>query len=275
MKDIFQYSNYRTYLKEYYTEKKALERYTYRDFSKATGMNSSSWLMHLIRGTKNLSDASAQRIAAVLNFSNRETDYFRLLVGFTQARDSETKNRFYASMIDLKKRLNIMRITEEQYAYYLKWYHPVIRSLVSKVNWNDDYSTLAKKLLPPISPAEAKRSVALLLKLGFIEKEASGKWTQKNDAISTGDDVESLNIVNYHKQVTNLAEGAFGRTPRELRDIASLTMGINKDDVRLIKTKLQEFRKQLIEIARASENPDRVYQLNFQLFPVSSAEDDE
>jgi uncharacterized protein (TIGR02147 family) len=228
--------------------------------------------MHLIRGTKNLSEASAQRIAAVLNFSNRETDYFCLLVGFTQARDSETKNRFYASMIDLKKRLKIMRITEEQYAYYLKWYHPVIRSLVSKVNWNDDFARLAKKLLPPISATEAKRSVALLLKLGFIEKDALGKWTQKSDAVSTGGEVQSLNIVNYHKQVTKLAEDAFERTPRELRDIASLTMGINKDDVRLIKTKLQEFRKQLMEIARASENPDRVYQLNFQLFPVSRVE---
>jgi uncharacterized protein (TIGR02147 family) len=272
MKDLFHYSSYRKFLKDFYEEKKSLEKYTYRDFSTAIGMNSSSWLMHLIRGTKNLSQDTTQRIAAALNFNKRETEYFDLLVNFTQAHNTETKNNFYSRMIAFKKKLKIIRITEEQYAYYLKWYNPVIRSLVSKVDWNDDFSVLAKKLLPPIQPGEAKKSVRLLQKLGFIEKDSSGKWVQKNDVISTGDEVASLNIVNYHKQVTKLAENAFERTPREKRDISALTLGINKEDAAAIKGKIQEFRKQIMEIARASEKADRVYQLNFQFFPVSKCE---
>lgn len=275
MKDIFHYLSYRTFLKDFYEEKKSLEKYTYRDFSIATGMNSSSWLMHLIRGTKNLSQDTTQRIAAALNFNKRETQYFDLLVRFTQAHNTETKNNFYTRMIALKKKLKIVRITEEQYSYYLKWYNPVIRSLVSKVDWNDDFSVLAKKLVPSIQPGEAKKSVRLLQKLCFIEKNSSGKWIQKNDVISTGDEVASLNVVNYHKQVTALAENAFERTPREKRDISALTLGINKDDVAAIKTKIQEFRKQIMEIARASQKADRVYQLNFQFFPVSKCEDTE
>jgi len=275
MKDIFHYSSYRKFLKDYYEEKKSLEKYTYRDFSTAIGMNSSSWLMHLIRGTKNLSQDTTQRIAAALNFNKRETEYFGLLVHFTQAHDTETKNDFYTRMIALKKKLKIVRIAEEHYAYYLKWYNPVIRSLVSKVDWNDDFSVLAKKLLPPIQPGEAKKSVRLLQKLGFIERDSSGKWTQKNDVNSTGDEVASLNVVNYHKQVTTLAENVFERTPREKRDISALTLGINKEDAAAIKGKIQEFRKQIMEIARASEKADRVYQLNFQFFPVSKCEDEE
>jgi uncharacterized protein (TIGR02147 family) len=273
MKNIFEYTNYRTFLKDYYEERKSLEGYTYRDFSKETGMNSSSWLMHLIRGTKNLSSDTTARIANALHFSRHETDYFEMLVNFTQADESEEKNLFFNQMMDLKKKLKIIRIGEEQYEYYTKWYYPVIRSLVSKVNWRDDYALLAKKLLPPITQSEAKKSIALLEKLGFIEKNQAGAWVQKNEVISTGDEVMSLNIVNYHKQVTKLAENAFDRSEKEWRDISSLTMGINKEDVLAIKAKIQQFRKEIMEIARASERADRVYQLNFHFFPVSKSEE--
>ena len=275
MKSLFDYTSYRTFLKEYYEERKALEGYTYRDFSKNTGMNSSSWLMHLIKGVKNLSNDTTIRIAKALGFSKNETDYFKMLVHFTQAKKSETKNLFFNQMLDLKKKLKIIRISEQQYEYYTKWYYPVVRSLVSKVDWNGNYTLLAKKLLPPIKPHEAKKSVTLLEKLGFIEKTLSGKWVQKNDVISTGDEVMSLNIVNYHKQVTKLAENAFDRSTREWRDISSLTLGIHRNDVKAIKLKIQQFRKEIMEIARASESADRVYQMNFHFFPVSKSEERE
>jgi uncharacterized protein (TIGR02147 family) len=238
-------------------------------------MNSSSWLMHLVRGTKNLSSETTVRIAKALHFSKHETEYFEMLVNFTQADESEEKNHFFNQMLELKKKLKIIRIGEEQYEYYTKWYYPVIRSLVSKVDWNDDYARLAKRLLPPITQSEAKKSVALLEKLGFIEKNIAGKWAPKNDVISTGDEVMSLNIVNYHKQVTRLAENAFDRSKKELRDISSLTLGINKEDVAAIKAKIQQFRKEIMEIARSSQNADRVYQLNFHFFPVSNSEGQE
>jgi uncharacterized protein (TIGR02147 family) len=275
MKNIFEYTNYRTFLKDYYEERKSQEGYTYRDFSRETGMNSSSWLMHLVRGTKNLSSETTVRIAKALHFSKHETEYFEMLVNFTQADESEEKNHFFNQMLELKKKLKIIRIGEEQYEYYTKWYYPVIRSLVSKVDWNDDYARLAKRLLPPITQSEAKKSVKLLEKLGFIEKNIAGKWVPKNDVISTGDEVMSLNIVNYHKQVTRLAENAFDRSKKELRDISSLTLGINKEDVAAIKTKIQQFRKEIMEIARSSQNADRVYQLNFHFFPVSNSEGQE
>jgi uncharacterized protein (TIGR02147 family) len=273
MKSIFDYSNYRTFLKDYYEERKSAEGYTYRDFSKETGMNSSSWLMHLIRGTKNLSDDTTLRISNSIKLRKHEAEYFELLVRFTQAVDSEAKNTFFRKMIELKKRLNIIRIGEEQYEYYTKWYHPVIRSLINKVEWNDNFSILAKYLLPQITPGEAKKSVALLIKLGFIGQDPAGKWIQKNEMISTGDEVMSLNIVNYHKQVTRLAENAFERTAIEWRDISSLTLGINKEDVKAVKARIQQFRREIMEMARASENADRVYQLNFQFFPVSKSKE--
>jgi uncharacterized protein (TIGR02147 family) len=275
MKKIFSYTNFRTLLKDYYEQQKSSGGYTYRDFSLQAGMNSSSWLLHLIKGTKNLSGQTALKVAKVLKLKKKETEYFLLMVKFTQAKTSDEKNEYYKEMIALKRRLKVIKITEEQYQYYTRWYHPVIRSLVSKVDFGNDFSVLAKALLPPITPAEAKKSVSLLKKLGFIKQLEDGKWIQINSVLSTGDEVTSLNVVNYHKQVSKLAEDAFDRCSKELRDISALTLGINKDDVRKIKAKIQEFRKEIMAIAGNSVNDDRVYQLNFQFFPVSRCEEHE
>jgi uncharacterized protein (TIGR02147 family) len=273
MKPIFQYTNFRTFLKDYYEEKKALEGYTYRDFSKSAGMNSSSWLLHLIKGTKNLSNGSIIIVTMTLGLTGSEAEYFEVLVHFTQAKDNDTRDYFYRKMLACKKNLNIAQLSEDQYAYYNKWYHPVIRSLVSKVKFGDDYKLLASRLIPQISPAEAKASVALLNRLGLIKKDDSGNWVQAEPIISTGDEVISLNVVNYHKQVSRLAEDAFDRSVREERDISALTLGISTEAFNRIKARIQSFRKEIMEIARESDRPDRVFQMNLQFFPVSKREE--
>jgi uncharacterized protein (TIGR02147 family) len=273
MNSIYQHTNYRSFLKDYYEEKKSGEGFTYREFSRIAGMNSSSWLLHLIKGTKNLSNESIIKISKALGLSPAEAEYFELLVHFTQAKDNDTRDYFYRKMLACKKSLNMAYLSEEQYDYYTKWYHPVVRSLVSKAAFGNDYGLLAARLVPRITAAEAKASVTLLEKLGLIRKDSSGNWMQAEPILSTGDEVMSLNIVNYHKQVSRLAENAFDRSVREDRDISALTLGINRETFNRIKSRLQSFRKEIMEIVKESEKPDRVFQLNLQFFPVSRQEE--
>lgn len=277
MKSIFEYTNYRLFLKDYYEERKEQEGFTYREFSKLAEMNSTSWLLHLIKGTKNLSASSIPRVAKALRLGKAETEYFELLVPFTQARTNGTRDHYYGLMLGLKRKLKITRLGEEQYEYYTKWYHPVIRSLLTKADFREgpggdlDYVRLARCLIPPIPAREAKKAVKLLEKLGLIARDADGKWGQSSAVLSTGDEVASLNVVNYHKQVSRLAEGAHDASSREERDISALTLGLGEAEFRKIKARLQAFRKELIDIALSAEASDRVYQLNFQFFPVGMA----
>ena len=279
MKSVFDYTNYRVFLKDYYEEKKTESGFTYRDFSELTGMNSTSWLLHLIKGTKNLSQETSARIAKALKMNRGESEYFELMVPFTQAKTNAARDQIYQRMLGLKRKLKIVKIGEEQYDYYTKWYHPVVRSLVTKVDFGagpgsegPDFARLARCLMPPITPAEAKKSVRLLEKLNLIMLGPDGKYLHKNPVVSTGDEVASLNIVNYHKQVSRLAEAAHDRASREERDISSLTLGVSEEDFKVIKARIQAFRKEIMELALASKQADRVYQLNFQLFPVGRGE---
>jgi uncharacterized protein (TIGR02147 family) len=277
MKSIYDYTNYRLFLKEYYEEQKIKKGFTYRDFARLAGMNSTSWLLHLIKGTKNLSAASVIRVAKAVKLNKAETQYLEAMVPFTQARTNGIKDHYYQRMLAMKRKLKIAKIGEEQYDYYTKWYHPAVRSLVSKVEFTDgggghDFSILGRCLMPPIPAREAKKSVLLLEKLGLISRDREGRFTQSSAMISTGDEVASLNVINYHKQVSRLAEGAHDLSAKEERDISALTLGINQEDVHRIKARIQAFRKEIMDLAAASENPDRVYQINFQMFPVGKAD---
>ena len=277
VKTIYEYHDYRPFLRDYYEEKKAASGFTYRDFAKCAGMNSSSWLLHLIKGSKNLSSRSAPKAASAMKLNKSETKYFEALVRFTQARDSEERDRFFRILLGLKRKLKISRIAGDQYEYYSKWHHPVIRSLVSKVDFgggggNHDFSRLGRCLIPPIPAREARKSVRLLEKLGFIALGEDGRYTQTQAAVSTGDEVTSLSVINYHKQVSRLAEGIHDHSAKAERDISALTLGIGEKDFLRIKARIQAFRKEIMELAAASESPDRVYQLNFQFFPVGRAE---
>jgi uncharacterized protein (TIGR02147 family) len=266
---IFDYTNYREFLRDYYKHRKELEGYTHRDFARETGMNSTAWLLHLIRGSKNLTTESSQRISKGLGFTKSEAEYFENLVSFTQAQTPSAKDVYFQRMLAQKRRLKISRLTEEQYEYYSKWHHPVIRSLVNKVTWAEDYEILASHLVPPITAREAKASVQLLLKLGLITQKETGEWAQSTPILSTGDEVNSVYVANYHREVSRLSENVYDLWPKEERDVSSLTLGINPKDAERIKTRIQEFRKEILDIARMSDEADRVMQLNIQFFPVS------
>jgi len=276
MKSIFEYTNYRLFLKDFYEEQKAEIGFTYRDFANLAGMNSTSWLLNLINGKKNLSSDTIIQVAKALKLNKTETQFLEALVPFTQAKTNDVKDHYYQKLIFLKKKLKITNLNEDQYDYYTKWYHPVIRSLVTKMDFtkgkkNHDFALLGSCLIPPISAAEAKKSVQLLEKLNLIQKDGSGKYTLLDSIISTGDETSSINIINYHKRVSRLAEIAHDLSPKEERDISSLTLGINEKNFHLIKSRIQNFRKEIMNLAIGSEDSDRVYQLNFQFFPMAKA----
>ncbi len=269
LKKIYSYDNYRRYLSDMFKEKKDKEGYTYRDFSKSLGVNSPSWLPQVIKGERNLTPRSTERVANAFHLSKRERSFFEYLVGFTQAKDSKTKDEMYRKMLGLKKQLRLNKLEENQYQLYTKWYFPVIRSLVSKIDFGNDYKLLGNAVNPKISALEAKQAVKLLEKSGFIKKDPSGRWAQVTNMLSTGDEVDSLNVINFHKSMSKIAIEAFDNTPKIERDISSLTIGINRKDFNLIKTELQEFRKKILSIAQSSEPADSVYQVNLQLFPLT------
>ena len=270
MKPIFEYLDYREYLRDYYADKKAEHSfYSLRLFSEKAGFKSPNYLKLVMDGERNISSQSIPPFVKGLGLNRAESLYFERLVTFTQAKSLDDKNAALAQLMKQRTGGPERLIEKSEYRYYSRWYHPVIRELVVAHNFKDDFAALAAVVVPPILPEEAEASVALLVDLGFIRKNRSGKYSAGVSVLSTGPVVRSVAVASYHRVLLKLAAEAIERIPASDRDISSLTLGVTTATALKISEKVKQFRKEILELASQDEGADKVMQLDMQLFPVS------
>ncbi len=270
MKRIEYYSDYRTFLKDFFADqKKRFSFFSHRYFCNKAGIKSPSLFKEVAEGRRNLTEKTIPRFIKGLGLNENDGKFFALLVYFNQSNDPQVKQQYLEQMRGLSRKVKQSHVPVDQYAYYTKWYNPVIRELVCTIDWHEDYALLAKAVSPPIKKSEAKESVKLLLRLNFLTKKIDGTYNQSHPAITTGREVTSAGVRELNKKLSQLGTEAIDRFPPNERDISSLTIGISKKSYALIKEEIQEFKNRIIRIVDDDQASDQVYNVNVHLFPVS------
>jgi uncharacterized protein (TIGR02147 family) len=147
-----------------------------------------------------------------------------------------------------------------------------VRELTIRENPPVNAATIAKKIKPRITATQVKKSIDLLLELGFIVANEDGTYSQSSRVLPTEHEVVSVGIRNYQLKMIDIAKECIDTVPQDKRGISSLTLSISADAMTLIKKRIQEFENELIQIARESQDPKHVYQANFQFFPLTDEE---
>ena len=274
MNPLFEYMNFRDYLRDYYDEKKKEHAfYSFRLFSQKAGFSSPNFFKLVIDGKRNLSKESVFKFSKALGHTKKEADYFENLVFFNQSKTLEEKNAYLSNLMKVRGKSDPKKIEESEYSYYSDWYNPVIRELVIAMDFKENFKKLGQSVVPAISADEARRSVRLLLDLGFIQKSESGIYSRTSAILTTGPQVRSIAIANYHKVMMQRASESIERFPAQQRDITSLTLSVSEEAFAAIIAKLQDFRKEVLELSETDEQRRKVVQLNMQLFPLSNSFD--
>ena len=272
-KKIFEYLDYREFLKDYYNAKKeANPAFSLRVFSDKIGFKAKDFISRVMNGDKNLSSQSIPKVASGLRLGKHETEFFIALVKFNQAETTEERNGAFGEMQAV---LKVVRFAEKQhllghaqYMVYSHWRHLTIRSLIGMYGFDGDYEALARRVHPRITAEEAKASVKLLEDCMLIKKGKNGKYTLTENAITTGDRTSKLALRGFHQDCLKLAADSIDRDPPGTRHISGLTLGISQEGYERIVERINAFRKEIALIAEEDENSDKVFQLQFALFPV-------
>ena len=66
----------------------------------------------------------------------------------------------------------------------------------------------------------------LLLQLGFVVRDADGTLRQSEPLLSTGAEVRSLAVGNFHRQMMQRAAESIELVDRSEREISGLTVGL-------------------------------------------------
>jgi uncharacterized protein (TIGR02147 family) len=270
---LMEYLDYREYIKSYIASvRKTGDTLTNRSFAAALGIASSSWLTTVINGKKGITKKTAEAISSFLKHDPWEHDYFQMLVNFNQAKTVEKRNTCFISLKEhlIKKGYYAVKVLEiQQYEYYSKWYYSAVRSILGMVSVGDDYERIATMVSPSITAVQAMKSVKLLVKLGLAKRNSSGMYELTNKAITTGNDVRSLAVANFQRETMSMASKAIDQYDRTERDISTMSVGISGQSYQKIVTMIADFRKAIADISNADQDADRVYQVNFQVFPLS------
>lgn len=267
----FRYRDYRAFLRDwYFFNKKNRRGFSFRSFSKKAGFNTSNFLLLIMKGKRNLTEESLKKFLVGLEFKSREKEeFFRNLVFFTQAQTHEDKNFYYQRLLQSKRLKSLQPIEKQHYEYYSAWYHPVVRELIIAQGFDGSPEWIAKKIFPPITSAQASKSIELLESLGLIKKQDGHLWCQSSPILSTGPELTSVIVHNYHKHLLDLSKEVMDRISLQERDVSSLTLGVVRKRLPELRAKIRQFRQEILKMISSDTEPEEVVQLNIQFFPVT------
>lgn len=268
MKPIKEYLEYRVFLKDFYLHKKQESPVFSLRYMGSRVSVDPSHLLKIFQLQRHIGNRLIDPFIVHCGLKGTDAEYFSNLVRFNKAKTDSDKRTYYEKLIVLKG-VNAQALKKNQHEFYTKWYYSAILTLLDYYSFRDDYAALAKKLSPPITMTKARKSIRLLSDLGMIHKNGSGNWELTHQIITTGEQCGSSAIKAFQEETMQLAIESLHQHPAQIRNISTVTVTIAESKLDQINQIIAQFRESLLKVARDETEPDKVYQLNIQFFPLT------
>jgi uncharacterized protein (TIGR02147 family) len=268
VKPLFQYEDYREYLRDFYRERKQRSvSYSFRYFARKAGLQSPNYYKLVMDGDRNLTHRNVRKFIQGLGLADREALYFENLVYFTQAKDPEEKIFFEKNLELVRTQDAQVLLTKDQHEALAHWYPFAIKELILVEGFQPRPKWIASRLDHLITPQQARDALDLLKRLNLIvEDEASGKISVTEQSLQTPDLARSDAVRSYHRQMLDMAQRAVAEQSADERCLSALTVAVRKRDLPEAFRRIHHFRNELNAFFMKGKPYEAVYQLNLQLF---------
>jgi uncharacterized protein (TIGR02147 family) len=268
MKPVKFYLDYRTYLLEFYEEKKKFTRFfSYRYMAKRLGVDH-TYVLRVLSRKSHLAYKHITAFVSICGLHGSDAEYFRVLVRLNKSKEQD-------EILELMERLTLLAgvrtfpIQNEHADVFKSWHHLAIRAMLGYKQFDGDFAKLADGLNPRISEAQARESVGLLERLNLVRKNPDGGYVLAESLIATGLNQEPEPVRRFQQEMLELGRESIDRHPKEVRDISTVTMAIKLSDMDALRNKIYTFRQEIMGFAERTQFPDTVFQLNIAFFPLS------
>ncbi len=274
--NIYDYSDYRKFLQEFYELEKSLDSsFSYRVFAAAVGMDA-SLLLKILQGKRHISPKCIDVFVNFFRFKDAKAEYFREMIAYGKAKNDEDVRSHFETLQKMRPAA-CRELDEARYRYFQQWYYPMIRSALDVFNYRgtQDAAALGECCIPKLSASQVENAVDALLQLGLAHARNDGRVVPTDAHLKTMEHWLSACISDYQSSIAELAGKSIQNTPKEKRDISTLTMALDSRQIDKIREILAKTRKAIVNVVNAMPPQicDSVYQLNFQLFPMMKKEE--
>lgn len=272
MDQIFSYTDYRNFLKDYYLDKKTKNnKFSFRVFARLAAFGSPGYLKMIMDGQRNISHASIYKLVKAMKLGRREGDFFEKLVLFNQSQDVEEQKELIDQLDNIRKTKPSALISEYQSTLYSKWYYFVIWEMVRLKDFNEHPEWIANKLKKKITPTEASEAIERLTEAGMLSRTDDGKLIQHSRTLEWPGEVAKLAVKHYHHSMLQLSMDAMNENiDRNLREYSGLLISLSREDLDYVKESIYELTRNLNHRFSQNQAPSDVYHLHIQLFPLTN-----
>jgi uncharacterized protein (TIGR02147 family) len=276
--DLYAFQDYRAYLSAWFAWKKQVQpHYSGAIFAKKAGFNSHTLLGMVIRGQRNLSATSIRSFCRALNLKGKEATYFEKLVLFNQARNPDDQSYFFEQLLQVSKAKGKAPLvwTHNCSSYLSHWYVVAIREMVALKGFSPDPEWLVAKLKKRITRKQAEEAWTLLQALGLVtQSPQTGRWQIVHPVL----EIDTLSIPgtlrNFNQEYLDIAKAAVAEASAASHEVTTLTLAIDRKDLRKLMDRIYEFRQQInAEFSVTDREADQVVAVNTAVIALNDAEE--
>jgi uncharacterized protein (TIGR02147 family) len=273
MKSIFEFYDYRLYMRTFYEERKRTSAFSWRQFSKLAGFSSPNYMKVVCDGKSRLSKAGIEPVANAMGLIEHEKIYFQKLVELDNANNESSKAAVLQQIHEMSKEYKIRMLDGDAFMYFESWLNPVVREIAA-LNPGAKPLALSKLCIPETSATEIRRSIDFLLSAGLLKKISENHYKQTEKVISGSSEIMPLALRSMHRQMADLASKSIDTVPVSKRYFSGLTATLSQAEYDQIVKELENFRQRIVRIASGTKNGQKVYRLNLQFFPLTKSKEE-
>ncbi len=224
-----------------------------------------------MEGKRNLSLPMISRFSKTLQLDSVRSHYFHHLVKMNQSRSIDEKSFHARYVIKLRAEVESQHIPQSHASLYDKWYYPMLREVLNLKYFREDPHWISELLYNSVSPSEVAMGLEALENSGIAVRDKNGKLQAKDVVISTGHLVQNALAASQLKQMIIESTKALEFFSAKEREFTGITLSLDNNAYLKSRELVQRFIKDILQLA-SDKNvpcPDRIYQLNLQLFPLS------
>lgn len=267
--DILQFDDYREYLKAQYRYLKLNDRkFSHRYVNQKLGVKSTGWFGDVVAGRQGLKPAQVKAIATVFKMGPKDQKCLRALVEMSAAKAPEEVAAAYEKWYEAKG-IGMETVAKDRFKFYDHWYFSALREMLAMDPKQRDPHILAARLDPPITPAQARKALDVLVKLGFLGQAEPTSARLSLPALVKDPAIRSMHWKRMIRAMIRLGQRALEKYDKEQRDISGLTLSLSPEGLKAAGEEVAALRKRLLYMSEKDKHSNRVFNCVFQIYPVS------
>lgn len=191
----------------------------------------------------------------------------RKLIG--KVRESIISKLELDKKISASDSLSYELIQLDELAINSKWHADAVLELIKSKDFKATSSWISKKL--KISRDEAKSALKILKNKKLLIKSENKKWLDNTSGHTShiSDDMTNSARKNYQLTLLKQSMESIENDHPSMRDHTSMMVSIKKENIPKAKKLIREFRREFASLIDEKENPDAIYELCLNFFPLT------